>query len=225
MGQALKEGHHGSETSKLYERRGTTDGEGSSQAHQVAKKLRKESDQRRRDSEVGTKNVSERHEKDSSHTRYRSRSRERRSERGDRDHDSGSSRRSHRHADHERTYPDRERSKHDSSARYEEKRHRSAHDRATSSTNQKASGSHHGDHRLVRESGHAESGHRSRQQSNNKHQRKKQHKTGEPERLNFEALIPGYERMSAGEKLKARTKLLLARTSKNVMVPHCPRSS
>ncbi|CAL8460587.1 g116 [Coccomyxa elongata] len=56
---------------------------------------------------------------------------------------------------------------------------------------------------------------RSRQQSNNNYQPKKQDETGEPERLNFEALIPGYERMSVGEKLKARTKLLLARTSKN----------
>ncbi|EIE25354.1 hypothetical protein COCSUDRAFT_40625 [Coccomyxa subellipsoidea C-169] len=37
---------------------------------------------------------------------------------------------------------------------------------------------------------------------------------GRPEKINFVEAIPGYEEMSAGERMKARTKLLLARTNK-----------
>ncbi|KAK9909203.1 hypothetical protein WJX75_008669 [Coccomyxa subellipsoidea] len=45
-------------------------------------------------------------------------------------------------------------------------------------------------------------------------QSRKQDSAAKPEQLNFRELISGYDQMSAGERMKARTKLLLERTDK-----------
>jgi len=92
-----------------------------------------------------------------------------------------------------------------------------AHDR---NRHEHASGSHHKherDHQSRHKSWHGDH-HRSREAIDSRSQARKGQSSSKTEQLDFEALIPGYKEMSAGQRMKARTKLLLARNAKQVKI-------
>lgn len=127
----------------------------------------------------------------------------------------GSNRVSHAHADYEsRREPSRRRRdavEEGLSGRCD------AHDR---NRHEHSSGSHHKherDHRSRHESWHGDH-YSSREASDSRSQARKGQSSSKTEQLDFETLIPGYKEMSAGQRMKARTKLLLARNSKQVKI-------
>lgn len=192
-------------------------------ANQVAKKLKKASEHGDRGREKDTSREFNHQDQDRNSRHPEGRSEERRTDKRNRDNDRDSSRRSHRHADHDSRSRDRERSRRDFSAREDERRHHSTRERTSLPSREHGCRSRedrYEEHHSAQRSRHADADRhdRSRQHSRRDDQSCKQDSAAKPEQLNFRELISGYDQMSAGERMKARTKLLLERTDKTVVL-------